>query len=174
MLADPSGNRLVGNPSPADGKTPVQILVEVCDPSEDSRFAYDINGIMVSDFYTPHYFDRRKSLGVRYSFTGAITKPRQVLKGGYISWREPFTGRWKQIQFFDTKPHVVDLGVLAAADNYRAAIDRATPRKELLEGVAAKTKMFTESLAFQRAAVKPTNALAKSLRAQIEALKSKG
>ena len=47
-----------------------------------------MNGVLVSDFYTPHYFDPMKAPGVRYSFTGKITGPRVVLRGGYLSWKE--------------------------------------------------------------------------------------
>jgi hypothetical protein len=177
MLADPSGNRLIGNPSPDDGKTPVQILIEVCDPSEDSQFSYNINGIMVSDFYTPHFFDAKKASSVQYSFTGAITEPRQVLKGGYISWREPDTGNWKQIQFFDAQPKVVDLGNLSSAgkekENFRATIDSLMVRPELLRGVKARAKPLMASVAYQRAAEKPHLQRAKSMRAQIAAMKSK-
>ncbi|HEY2138731.1 MAG TPA: hypothetical protein VGH00_01525, partial [Chthoniobacterales bacterium] len=84
MLADPFGNRLIAGPSIMKGQGRVSYLVEVCDPSEASAFAYTVNDILVSDFYTPSYFDPVKAAGVRYSFTGAITGPRQVLKGGYL------------------------------------------------------------------------------------------
>ena len=67
----------------------VNYLVEVCDPSEAAEHAYSCNGILVSDFYTPNYFDPVKAGGVRYSFTGAITEPLQVLLGGYLSWQDP-------------------------------------------------------------------------------------
>lgn len=82
MLIDPFGNRLVAGDSPKRGQSRVSFLVEICDPSEDAKFGYSSNGILVSDFYTPKYFDPLASPGVRYSFTGAITKPRQVLRGG--------------------------------------------------------------------------------------------
>src|SRR5215212_12082995 len=51
MLADPFGNRLIAGPSPKAGQGRVEFLVEVCDPSEDTQFAYQVNGITVSDFY---------------------------------------------------------------------------------------------------------------------------
>ena len=35
------------------------------------------------------FFDPIGASGVRYSFTGAIREPRQVLDGGYISWWDP-------------------------------------------------------------------------------------
>ena len=78
MLADPFGNRLIAGPSVKKGQGRVEYLVEVCDPSEDASFAYTVNGVLVSDFYTPQYFDPAKSSGARYSFTGAIKKPRGV------------------------------------------------------------------------------------------------
>jgi hypothetical protein len=79
MLVDPSGNRTAAGDSVKPGQGRVEFLVEVCDPSEAAQFGYAINGVLVSDFYTPEYFDPIAANGVRYSFVGAITKPRQVL-----------------------------------------------------------------------------------------------
>ena len=88
MLVDPFGNRLVAGDSPKPDQGRVSFLVEVSDPSEAPDFAYSSNGVRVSDFYTPNYFDPVRAAGVRYSDTGAITSPRQVLKGGYLSWQD--------------------------------------------------------------------------------------
>jgi len=76
MLADPFGRRMVAGPSPKPDQGRVKFLVEVCDPSEAENFAYSVNGVTVSDFYTPHYFDPVASPQTRYSFTGVITEPR--------------------------------------------------------------------------------------------------
>src|SRR3954469_9767149 len=57
MLADAFGNRLIAGPSVKDAQGRVEYLAEVCDPSEDVQFSYTVNGVTVSDFYTPHYFD---------------------------------------------------------------------------------------------------------------------
>src|SRR5215471_14516070 len=89
MLVDPFGKRQVTGDSPKPGQGRVSFLVEACDPSEAADFAYSVNGILVSDFYTPHFFDPVKAEGVRYSFTGHITAPRKVLRGGYLSWIDP-------------------------------------------------------------------------------------
>jgi hypothetical protein len=91
MLADPFGNRLIAGPSPRPGQGRVEFLVEVCDPSEDDRYAYTVNDVLMSDFYTPHFFDPVRGEGLRYSFTGAITEPREVLPGGYLSCTIPPT-----------------------------------------------------------------------------------
>ncbi len=64
-------------------------LIEVCDPSENPEHGYVIDGVPVSDFYTPHYFDAAVSHGKQYSFTKVLTAPRRVLKGGYLSWHNP-------------------------------------------------------------------------------------
>jgi hypothetical protein len=69
LLADPTGNRLypsvaieVKNGDFADqGNAKFEYLVEVCDPCEDEACAYLINDVLVSYFYTPHYFDRWRS-----------------------------------------------------------------------------------------------------------------
>src|SRR5436190_2092086 len=93
MLVDPSGNRTVAGNSVKAGQGRVQYLVEVCDASENAKFGYTLNGVLLSDFYTPQFFDPVVSAGVRYSFTGAIKKPRQVLDGGYLSWFDPISSR---------------------------------------------------------------------------------
>jgi len=89
MLVDPFGRRLTPGQSPKPGQGRVEFLVEPCDPSEAVAFAYVINGITVSDFYTPKYFVSVRNPADRYSYTGAIKSPRQVLKGGYLSWHDP-------------------------------------------------------------------------------------
>jgi hypothetical protein len=96
MLVDPDGNRLVAGTSPADSQTRVEFLLEVCDPCQSARESYTVNGIMVSDFCTPDYFDPIGVTGARYSYSGKVTAPHQVLDGGYLSWRDPATGEWFQ------------------------------------------------------------------------------
>ena len=92
MLADPWGNRLIGGSSIKPDQGRVRYLIEVCDPCEAPQYAYRINGVLVSDFYTPSFFDSRESSGGRYDFTRAIQSPKTILRGGYISWLDPATG----------------------------------------------------------------------------------
>lgn len=111
MCVDPYGDRLVTARAVKPGQGRVEYLVEVCDPCE--AVAYEIDGIAVSDFYTPRFFDPAPRAGVRYSQTGAITRPRQVLRGGYLSWRVPSTGEWWQQLWLDgPRPVFRNLGVL--------------------------------------------------------------
>jgi hypothetical protein len=57
MLVDPFGNRLMAGDSPKPDQKRVQFLVEACDPPEAAEFAYTVNGILVSDFYSARFFD---------------------------------------------------------------------------------------------------------------------
>jgi hypothetical protein len=129
MLVDPSGDRQATGDSPVPGQGRVSFLVEVCDPSEGADFAYRSNTILVSDFYTPHYFDPGGTTpGVRYSFTGNITQPREVLRGGYLSWKNAVTGDWWQKIWFDTdQPTTRNIGPRdATSGSMRMYIDRLT------------------------------------------------
>jgi hypothetical protein len=79
ILVDPFGRRMVAGVAPTDsGQDRVSHLVEVCDPCESAAFACSSNGIRVSDFYTPAFFDPVAANGIQYSFTGALKGPRQV------------------------------------------------------------------------------------------------
>lgn len=130
MLADPFGNRLVAGESPAEGQGRVEFLVEVCDPSEASDYGYTVNGILLSDFYTPQYFDPVAASSVRYSFTEAIKEPRDVLPGGYLSWHDPVSDEWFQWQNFD-ESKIVRLGKLTIKGSIRATIDEVTSVQSL-------------------------------------------
>jgi hypothetical protein len=127
MLADPSGNRLIPGDSPSPSQGRVEFLVEICDPPEAAEFGYTVNGVLVSDFYTPNFFDQVATSGVRYSFTGAITEPRQVLRGGYLSWHDPVSDHWFQEVFFGAGPEFRDLGQLTKqGGSFREQVDRLT------------------------------------------------
>jgi hypothetical protein len=127
MLGDPFGRRLVAGQSPVQGQGRVRFLVEVCDHSEAAEFSYSVNGIQVSDFYTPHYFDPVTSPSVRYSYTGAITAPRTVLKGGYLSWHDTATKAWWQRTWFGATAVDRELKNMKVRNgNLRQAIDRLT------------------------------------------------
>lgn len=127
MLVDPYGNKLAyaGSKDPEQGK--VKYLVEVCDPCEDASFAYSVNGILMSDFYTPNFFDPQKVPGVRYSYTGSITEPLEIKKNGYISWKDPITKQWYQETYFGSKPVINVLkGMKDFGGSLRSQVDRLT------------------------------------------------
>lgn len=171
MLADPFGNRLIPGQSPKKGQGRVEFLVEVSDPSEAETYAYTVNGILVSDFYTPNYFDPITAPGVRYSYTGAIKKPRQVLKGGYLSWHEPKTDHWWQLIYFDSKPKFRNLGVLGKlTGSIRSRIDSLTPLPLLTKGLSKKSKTLLAVQATDANIQEKTDSKAKIWRQQIKEL----
>jgi hypothetical protein len=119
MLVDPYGNRLqnsssieIKNGKIVDGTGQFGYLVEACDPCEADKYAYPIQGIAVSDFLTPHFYDPVVTPGTRYSFTGAIKAPRQILPGGYISWVNHQTDQMQQLLWVDpnSPPTIRTLG----------------------------------------------------------------
>jgi len=168
MLADPFGNRLVAGQSPKEDQGRVEFLVEVCDPPEDAQFAYTSNGILVSDFLTPHYYDPVTSSGVRYSYTGAIQAPRTVLQGGYLSWHDPVSDHWFQEQFFDAQPKFVDLGILTAAESLRSEIDKHTIVPQRQKGLLKTAPFVRKAYAMRAAASSSGSSRASRLHNRIE------
>ncbi len=133
MLVDPYGNRVqnstsieIKNNEIVDGTGEFAYLVEACDPCEADNYTYSIQGISVSDFITPHFYEPAVTPGTRYSFTGAIKKPREILPGGYISWVNQELGEMQQLLWVDTtKPPVIrNLGpAQGARTSLRAWVD---------------------------------------------------
>ncbi|MEA2784827.1 MAG: hypothetical protein QOF71_931 [Candidatus Eremiobacteraeota bacterium] len=166
ILVDPSGNRLVAGPS-VDPKHPhhrVRYLLELCDPCEDSAYSYTIDGIVVSDFITPHYHDPQDTSGARYSFTGAIGAPREVLPGGYLTWEDPVLGEWYQLNVVQRRA-IKKLGPIENARSLRAHVNRLTPLPAAVYH-ANSAKMKTASR--RRAACEQASAAqARSLRSLV-------
>ena len=132
LLADPWGRHLVASQSPRNPRDRVKFLVEVCDPC--SNASYNVNGIAVSDFYTPHFFDPVPTTSVRYSFAGSITKPRQVIKGGYLTWYDPALREWWHRAWFSGRSHSDDKIKIPplVQGNIRSAVDRHVRDKRAL------------------------------------------
>ena len=82
---------------------------------------------MVSDFYTPQYFDPVKSNGVRYSFSGSVRGPGEVLDGGYLSWFDPQTRHLFQLQVDGDTTTIDNKGEIPfEAESLRAFSDRVS------------------------------------------------
>jgi hypothetical protein len=140
MLVDPYGNRMQSSVAIeiVDGKIKDGIgqfgyLVEACDPCEDNSCAYTINGIAVSDFITPHYYDPLVTPGTRYSFTSAIKGPRQILPGGYISWVNVEIDEWQQLMYVDPSkpPTIQNIGKADSSKSLREWIDSLAASKRI-------------------------------------------
>lgn len=168
MLADPFGNRLVPGRSIKPDQGRVAYLVEVSDPSEAEDFAYTVNDVLVSDFYTPRFFDPEPTIGTRYSFTGAIKAPRTILPGGYISWLNPATGDvWQQTWFGTPKPEFRNLGKLDLMKfpNLRAFVDYNTDHPGIDKGLPKSSPTLTAAVEAGESTSGQTAAWAENLRA---------
>lgn len=180
MLGDPNGSRVCAGASPMTGQDRVEFLVEVCDPSESDAYAYAINGVTVSDFYTPQFFAPVAAPGMRFSFTGAIEAPREVLPGGYLSWHDPVTDHWFQEIFFSEEPQFRDLGVLTQGAQGERGEGAASIRRQIYnlspEVFEARRRVTVPTGALRATAARAAlgaGGKAKSLRAQIDALVAK-
>lgn len=80
MIIDPWANLTVFIQS-SDTQGAV-VSYEVCDPCQAEAHAYQINGIIVSDFVLPQWFGFFNN-GNKYDFNGFITQPGTILPGGY-------------------------------------------------------------------------------------------
>jgi hypothetical protein len=105
LLADPFGNRLIAAAHPTKPDQRVKYLLEVCDPCQS--VSYTVNGVRVSDFYTPEYFEPVRAGASRYSYTGALEYPLQILDGGYLSWIDPRDSGLYQLQAGETAPVLI-------------------------------------------------------------------
>lgn len=177
MLADPFGNRtLAGSPppqapDPISGFERVVYLVEVCDPCELDRFAYDANGIVVSDFITPHYYDPNGSTGVQYSFRGNVKAPHEVLDGGYVSFGNPVDNHWYQIIVSNGQVQVRDLGIIQSTNgkSLRELVDQKVREARMQERY--RLKPVAMAAAAKSPLAKTSAARAKALREFTKKLK---
>jgi hypothetical protein len=96
MLVDPDGTYVKRAPDldPYSGGQQVAYLVEVCDPC--AVYSYDIDGVPVSDFVLPSFYDSNATGNV--DFAGFLTRPLTVPLGCYISWLDPADNRWHELQ----------------------------------------------------------------------------
>lgn len=174
MLVDPWGNRLVAAQSPKLDQGRVEFLVEIADPSEDPQFGYTVNGMLVSDFFTPNFYDPVSSTGVRYSFGGHIPGPRQIVSGGYMSWHDPVSDHWwQQIWFGTAQPRFRDLGRLTdRRGSLRSAIDAVTGTSRRVAHTGPTSDGFTAARAFMPKVVESADARATGWRTRIETLKA--
>ena len=182
MLADPFGNRTIAGsppphaPSPVSGLQRVTYLVEVCDPCEGDQFAYDVNGVHVSDFITPHYYDPNETTGAKYSFRGSVEAPHTVLEGGYVSFGNPVDNHWYQIIVVKGRVQVRDLGVIQSTNgkSLRELIDgkiREARKKEHYRTKPALTRAKAAAVTTRFADA--SAARARALRAVVKTLNTK-
>ncbi len=145
MLADPDGSRLISAPSIKAGQGVVSYLVEVSDPCEAAQFHYEIDGLKVSDFCLPAYYDAASTPGGTYSHRGNLLAPHDVRPGGYLTWNDPSDGHWWQARWFDgAQPSFHDLGTAPPTGSFRAWIDAATMPAQTACKLGRDEKLITE------------------------------
>jgi hypothetical protein len=158
MLADPFGDRMIPGPSIREEQGRVSYLVEVCDPPESEEFAYTVNDVLVSDFITPSFFDPVEVEGLRYSFTGAVKRPRQVLEGGYVSWRNQTNEHIEQLVVANGKQEFRDLGVWhPSSRSVREFVDSKTEHPQLDQGQSPQNKHLRSAIEAEQKTNKPAN-----------------
>jgi hypothetical protein len=98
MLGDPDINLTV---FVQDGDRPKGRLYayEVCDACEDDSFGYTIDGVLVSDFVYPAWFESfRKAGSTQFDRQRHIRRPFDLLRGGYIGYFDVTGGHgWQQL-----------------------------------------------------------------------------
>jgi hypothetical protein len=158
MLADPFGNRTVAGSPPPQAPAPlsafkrVVYLLEVCDPCEDAQFAYGVNGQTLSDFITPSYYSPTTGTQTHCSFSGNVKAPHTVLEGGYVSFGNPVTKDWYQIQVINGEVQAQSLGRLNTnGRSLRETVD--------LQVRAARSKGFGQT---KKAAASPIDSVLES------------
>ncbi len=88
MLADPWINWC------AMGSDSKIYALEVCDAVEADALGYEINGVLVSDFITPAWYE--PNCADRLDYKQHVSKQLELARGGYISVLDPMSG-WTQI-----------------------------------------------------------------------------
>jgi hypothetical protein len=132
MLVDPWGDRFTPAVAidPAAQGRQVFYLVEVADPCEISNYA--INGVQVSDFILPSFYDPSAKLPVDFLHTLTGPLPKPVPPGCYISWIDPQDGAWHQQQADGSFVTVAATpGVNPRADRDRALGDQDDQRHDI-------------------------------------------
>lgn len=111
MLGDPDIN-LTAFVQP-DATTGRLYAYEVCDACEDDSLGYQIDGVTVSDFVYPAWFESFRAKGsTQFDHRSRIDTPFQLLPGGYIGVFDVSAGTgWTQLTAdksprYASRPHV--------------------------------------------------------------------
>src|SRR5215471_17347428 len=117
-LADPNGARA------AQWKDGRFWAYEVCDAVEET--SYVIDGVKVSNFVLPPYFEPVVRLtSLKFDWIGKVKAPLEILPCGYGQWFDPNKG-WQQVQHAEKPPRAYRLEVKGRSAKRR---DIFTPQR---------------------------------------------
>ncbi len=126
MLGDPNVN-LAAEMDDAQGNPTIFRSYETGDPVEDDSLGYLINGVLVSNFVYPSWFE--PSGQPPYDFQRKVTAPFQLLPGGYIGELNiTSSSGWTQVQAEESPamPNIRSLQRLALRNKPRSQWKRST------------------------------------------------
>jgi hypothetical protein len=106
MLGDPYIN-LAATQYPGNNGTYMSLYAyEVCDPCEADQYGYLIDGVLVSNFVFPTWFEGFwPPFGTQFDYKDKIQQPFQLLPGGFISVYDVQSGAgWRQLTGPTTGP----------------------------------------------------------------------
>jgi hypothetical protein len=75
------------------------VFVHNCDAVEDDSFGYEIDGVLVSDFVYPSWFEAfRAQNSTQFSYGNHVHSPFEIAQGGYIGYFEVSSSQsgWQQ------------------------------------------------------------------------------
>jgi hypothetical protein len=98
MLADPDVNLTVFVQHDQTGAG-LLYSYEVCDPCEADGFCYESEGVLVSDFVYPSWFESFRTAGsTQFDKQGKVSEAFEILTGGYIGVYDVTSGHgWQQV-----------------------------------------------------------------------------
>jgi hypothetical protein len=112
MLADPNINLCA-----FDEHAHRLYAYEVCDAVEADKLGYDIDGVTVSDFVYPGWFEPLHAVkSENFAFKSAASAPFELLPGGYISYYDLRGGGWQQLNAKPAKGGRVNARTESALD----------------------------------------------------------
>ena len=113
MLVDPQVQRIEWGRSIRPGdEHDVAYMVQACDPC--ALTSYEIDGVKVADFSTPAFWTAAPGTKGKYSYTGSLSEPHEIIRGGYISWKDPKSRHYWQKLWWQGDPTYHDLGPYGA------------------------------------------------------------
>jgi hypothetical protein len=139
MLGDPEINLTVF--LQPDAQSGSLYAYEVCDACEADNFGYKIDSTLVSDFVFPSWFESFRAAGsTQFDFQGKISKPFELLQGGYIGVFDVTTGTgWHQLTA-QGQPLTYDMRARVGSRRERRRLPRNQWLKSSVKQTAPKRK----------------------------------